>query len=166
MRVLLRVLVAITSVLIVASPVPAGPVLAGAPVHDAPSDAAYVDRLLFSTSIGDFQRELKVALAADEQWFDWSEDGCSAPLIGNTGRSFNFTAACQRHDFGYRNLRRLELRYGEGSTYWNGSSRKHVDQQFLRDMKSHCHGRSILLRPTCYAWAQTFYTAVRLAGGP
>ena len=74
--------------------------------------------------------------------------------------------ACERHDFGYRNARLLESRYGSGRTYWNSSTRQAVDDQFLRDMRAHCHSRSMLLRPTCYAWAQAFYTAVRLAGGP
>jgi len=101
-----------------------------------------------------------------DPWFDWSTDGCSAPLIGDTGRSFNFRASCFRHDFGYRNLKLLERRYGQGYTYWNGANRKRVDQQFLTDMKAHCRGRALPLRPTCLLWADVFYSAVRIAGGP
>jgi hypothetical protein len=126
--------------------------------HNARDDLAFVDRMLFDTSMHDFQQAAKNG----DGFFDWSTDGCSAPLVGSTGRSFNFTAPCARHDFGYRNLRRLEAVYGVDD--WNTAARNQVDEQFLDDMRAHCHGRSFLLRPTCYAWAQTFYTVVRLAG--
>jgi hypothetical protein len=154
MRFLLSVLVAVTTVLTVASPVSAGP------QHDARSDRRFVETMLYATSMATFQRTAD----SGEVWFDWSTDYCSAPLVGNTGRSFNFTAACRRHDFGYRNLHLLEQRYGSGWTFWNAASRKRVDKQFLADMKSHCHSRAFLLRPTCYGWAETFYAAVRVAG--
>jgi hypothetical protein len=126
--------------------------------HDARDDLAYVDRMLFDTSIHDFRQ----AELHGDPWFDWSTDGCSAPLVGNTGRSFDFTEPCRRHDFGYRNLQLLERRYGADD--WNAASRKQVDEHFLTDMRAQCHSRSLLLRPTCYAWAETFYAAVRLAG--
>jgi len=149
-----RLLVVIAFVLGVAGPAAAQ----ASAAHDARGDLAFVDTMMFDTSIKAFT----TAVRSGDTWFDWSTDGCSAPLVGNTGRSFDFTAACHRHDFGYRNLRRLEDRYGVDE--WNSATRKEVDQQFLADMRAHCHGRSFLLRPTCYAWAQTFYAAVRLAG--
>ncbi len=149
-----RLLVVAALLLGVASP---ASVSASAP-HDARADLAFVDTMMFDTSIKEFTK----AATTSDTWFDWSTDGCSAPLVGNTGRSFDFTAACHRHDFGYRNLRRLEDRYGVDD--WNSATRKQVDQQFLADMRVHCHGRAFLLRATCYAWAQTFYAAVRLAG--
>src|SRR5580765_274282 len=116
MRSVLRVLVAVTIVLTASSPASAGS------AHSPTTDAAYVDTLLFHTSINDFQR----LITTGDRWFDWSSDGCSAPLVGNTGRSFDFTKACKRHDFGYRNLHLLEAHYGSGSTYWNASDRKQV----------------------------------------
>ena len=145
------------------------PMLAGAhasaegPVgpHNATVDVAYVDQVMYATPLKDFEATAR----RGDAWFDWTTDGCSAPLVGNTGRSFDFTVSCERHDFGYRNAHQLESRYGSGHTYWNSATRSAVDSQFLRDMRAHCHSRSIFLRPTCYAWAQTFYTAVRLAGG-
>lgn len=155
MRVHLRLLVAVTSVLTVASPVSAGP------VHSAASDQATVERLLHNSSMPAF-----LAAVGTDPWFDWSTDFCSAPLVGNTGRSFNFTSSCRRHDFGYRNLQLLERRYGTGSTYWNSSSRKRVDQRLLADMRNHCFGRPWYDEPTCLAWAETFYAAVRTFGGP
>ena len=155
MRVHLRLLVAVTSVLTVSSPVSAGP------VHSATADQATVERLLYSTSMTSF-----MAAVGLDTWFDWSTDFCSAPLVGNTGRSFNFTNSCRRHDFGYRNLQLLERRYGTGGTYWNGPNRKRVDQRLLADMRNHCFGRPWYDEPTCLAWAETFYAAVRTFGGP
>jgi hypothetical protein len=105
-----------------------------------------------------------IATVGADPWFDWSTDFCSAPLIGNTGRSFNFTNSCRRHDFGYRNLQLLDHRYGTHG--WNGTSRRRVDQQFLADMQSHCRARPWYDEPPCFAWAAAFYSAVRVAGGP
>lgn len=166
MRFRFAVLVAVTSLLTVVSPAAAGPaslavhrVVEG---HSAVSDWTYVSRLSFSVSLSTFS----VSRATGDRWFDWTTDGCSAPLIGDTGRSFNFREACIRHDFGYRNLKLLERRYGTGRTYWNATNRKRVDQQFLADLKLHCRGRALPLRPTCQWWADIFYGAVRIAGGP
>jgi phospholipase A2-like protein len=153
MRPVLRVLVAVTSVLTVASPASAGP------VHSAATDLAAVGQMLYATSMSGF-----IAAVGSDPWFDWSTDLCSAPLIGSTGRSFNFTNACRRHDFGYRNLQLLERRYG--GDYWNSTSRHRADQQFLADMRSHCWSRPWYDEPICFAWAETFYAAVRVAGGP
>ena len=105
MRYTLRVLVAVTSVLTVASPASAGS------AHSAAADRAYVEHLLYATPMSGF-----IAAVGSDQWFDWSTDFCSAPLVGNTGRSFNFTNACRRHDFGYRNLHLLD-RLQDGSLH-------------------------------------------------
>ena len=153
MRHVLGMLVAVTSVLTVASPASAGP------VHSASADQAFIERMLYATPISGF-----IAAVGSDTWFDWTTDFCSAPLIGSTGRSFNFTNACRRHDFGYRNLQLLDRRYGGG--HWIGSTRRSVDQQFLADMKRHCWARPWYDEPTCLAWAETFYVAVRVAGGP
>lgn len=154
MRFRFAVLVAVTSFLTVLSPAFAGP--------SATSDWAYVSRLSFSVPLSTFT----ASRATGDPRFDWSTDGCSAPLIGDTGRSFNFREACVRHDFGYRNLKLLEDRYGGGRTYWNAPNRERVDQQFATDMKAHCRRRSLPLRPTCNLWADVFHRAVRIAGGP
>ena len=152
MRHVLRVLVAVTSVLTVASPVSAGS------VHSALADEATVERLLYFTSMSGF-----VAAVGVDPWFDWTTDLCSAPLVGSTGRSFNFGNSCRRHDFGYRNLQLLDRRYGPG--HWNSATRRRVDQLLLADMRRHCWSRPWYDEPTCLAWAETFYAVVRLAGG-
>ena len=153
MRHVLGMLVAVTSVLTVASPASAGP------VHSASADQAFVERMLYATPITGF-----IAEAGIDMWFDWSTDLCSAPLVGSTGRTFNFIDACRRHDFGYRNLQLLDLRYGDG--HWSAASRRRADHLFRNDMRRHCWARPWYDEPTCLVWAQTFYAAVRVAGGP
>jgi hypothetical protein len=165
MRSRIAVLVAVTSVLTVVSPAFAGPPTSHSTSrtgHSALGDWSYVHHELFEVSLRQFIGDT----GSGDRWFDWSTDGCSAPLLGDTGRSYNFREPCRRHDFGYRNLRLLEHRYGLGHDYWNAINRRRVDQQFLADMKAHCRGRSLLLQPSCLAMAHTYYTAVRVAGGP
>ena len=154
MRFRIAVLVAVTSLLTAVSPVSAGP-------RSAHTDWAFVQRMVFTVTLAEFVRS-----APGDPWFDWSTDLCSAPLVGSTGLSFDFGAPCRRHDFGYRNLRLLERRYGAGGTYWNRANRKAVDDQFLRDLRAHCRTRAVWLQTQCHGWASTFYTAVRIAGGP
>ena len=78
---------------------------------------------------GAFDTRLDVPLAqfirdrfTGDRWFDWTHDGCSAPLLGSTGRAYDFLQPCMRHDFGYRNLQLMERRYGSGATFWNSRS--------------------------------------------
>ena len=167
MRRLARVLVAATSLLaalVISSPfeqAEASPVSMRA-------DTAFVQRMLFETSLRSFSRAAAQRVGPDgrngDTWFDWTTDFCSAPLLGDTGRTFDFTEPCRRHDFGYRNTKLLDARYASGA--WNHTSRKRIDQQFLADMLTHCRSRSIIDRPPCMTWAYTYYGAVRMAGGP
>jgi len=171
MRRTAHVLVAVTSILtaLVSATLPFRLNAASAGSGSAVDDSAFVEQLLFATPLKRFSTDAKNRIGPDGQagdsWFDWSTDFCSAPLLGNTGRSFNFTEPCRRHDFGYRNTKLLDDRYGHG-LYWNGAARKRIDLQFLADMKASCRVRSMLLVPTCLSWAYTFYGAVRTFGGP
>jgi len=171
MRLNARVLVAVTSILtalFTAAIQPAHRAAAGGG-GTLEADTAFVEQMLFATPLKTFTSDAKNRIGPDgnvgDTWFDWSTDFCSAPLIGNTGRSFNFTEPCRRHDFGYRNTKLLDARYRAGAS-WNGISRRRIDQQFLADMKATCRARSVLLLPTCMSWAYTFYGAVRTFGGP
>jgi|GEM_PF-218338 len=179
MRRTLHVLVAVTSVLTAATPALAEATpsrSAPAPSAAAEDDAWYVEHLLHEIRLTDF-----VALAAaGDGWFDMSTDFCTAPLVGTTGRSFDFHDACRRHDFGYRNLKLLDRRYhcadrppdrvcsspGRHGRFWNASSRARADRRFLADMRGHCAARPWYEEATCRGWAETFYRAVRVAGGP
>jgi hypothetical protein len=162
------VLVAVTSVLTVVSPALSGrpPSALAAPaspaIHSAAADWAYVQHELFDVALARFVADRVLG----DRWFDWTNDGCSAPLLGNTGRAYNFLLACTRHDFGYRNLHRLERRYGTGHTFWNAVNRRRVDRQFLFDMQQHCRHRTWFLRPSCFLSAWLYYVAVRTVAGP
>jgi len=86
---------------------------------------------------------------------DYSTDYCSAPLVGSSGASFDFSEACLRHDFGYRNYDRLGLFERRKDA---------VDDRFLADMRDHCAGRAEGERTRCFAWARVFYEAVHRLG--
>jgi len=101
-------------------------------------------------SWGARRRGSRYVVVGNRSWLWLRHGGCSAPT-GDTGRSFNFRRACPTHDLGYDLLRFV----GRG-----GSLRRAVEALFGRDLVSHCRGRSIFLRPTCYAWADTYHTGV------
>lgn len=92
-------------------------------------------------------------------WLDWSTDGCSNGP--DTGAWFDFHNPCWHHDFGYRNYKR----FNRGGIIPNPeASRKRIDDMFYDDMKAHCSGRAITLRPACSSTALSYYTAVRNFG--
>ena len=134
---------------------------ASAPLDTTPSDTERFQQLMFRTPLATF---ITVADTGIPSSFDWTSDRCSAPFVGNTGMSYDFTRACRRHDFGYRNLKRFDRR--SPHTWWTSTWRARVDEQFRRDMKAHCAGRAMVHRYVCYWWADLYYGIVRLFGGP
>lgn len=95
--------------------------------------------------------------------FDATTDGCSAPVLGSDGRSFNFRLPCERHDFAYRNYL---LRAAQGGPAWNAALRAAIDDQFQRDLQSVCATRRGSVRLRCDAWVIVFFHAVRITAGP
>lgn len=87
----------------------------------------------------------------------WASDGCSAPVLG--AGPFDFTLSCNRHDFGWRNLRTID---GAAVPVWHVSNKDRVDAGFLHDMRDHCAPLSTLWRIGCDTTARVYYTAVRL----
>ena len=87
---------------------------------------------------------------------DYSDDGCSAPVVGSSGPWFHFREACERHDFGYRNSKRLGL----FDTY-----KKRIDAIFAEDMYDACLVEAWWQRRACRYTAGAFYSGVVLAGG-
>ena len=140
----------ITSLLFVAASV------AAPSPHSAATLGSIVERGVYSTELTEFPRFVRDNRREFSE-LDWSTDYCSAPFVGNTGRSFNFRLPCQRHDFAYRNLKIL------GG--FNEENRKRADDRFLLDMKSTCAPRVVTQRFNCYLWADTFYVAVRVFAG-
>ena len=124
--------------------------------HSAATLSAVVEHGVFVTELSAFPSYVR-EYRREYSELDWTTDYCSAPLVGNTGRSFNFRIPCQRHDFAYRNMKLLG-RLDE-------VNRKRADEQFRSDMRATCMPRGISQRINCYAWAETFYAAVRSFGG-
>lgn len=149
----------------------------GAPPNPV-QDFAVVHRLVFDLSLDQFTVVAGTRLGGD-RWLDWTTDWCSAPLMGSTGRTYDFRAACRRHDFAYRNTKLLDVRYGCSNRprtgvcrtwthgrWWNADSRAAIDQVLRRDMRSSCSQRSFFQRPICLMWSEIYYRAVRIMGGP
>ena len=124
-----------------------------------PSAQTVAETLLFRTALPAF-----VATADSPEHdvrLDWSTDGCSAPIVQSTGRSFDFYSACRRHDFGYRNMRRFK-----NGRMWNQTLRLRIDTQFRRDARASCVFKIRLTKVQCLAWAETYFRAVRSFGTP
>lgn len=116
-------------------------------------------RLVFSVRLADF-----VAAADDpghDSRFVWDSDKCSAPVLGSAGKTYDFSDACRRHDFAYRNLSRID-----GGSHWTAALRSRVDNRFMKDMKDGCAARPSVQRTACRAWARLYFTAVRQFAGP
>ncbi|RBM16350.1 phospholipase [Prauserella sp. PE36] len=105
------------------------------------------DEYLFELSLSQFGTTRATAPHADV--LDWSSDACSWSPDRPLG--YDFTPACHRHDFGYRNYKR-QSRFTE-------ANRKAIDDNFYSDMKTICAGRW-----QCDGAAWTYYQAVRKFG--
>lgn len=136
-------------------------ILVAACMSATPPPAAHVvaKQLVFSTSLTKF---ISIADSDNrDSRLTWTTDGCSVPIIGSTGRTFDFYNACRRHDFAYRNIGKLD-----GGKWWTPETRAKVDNIFKRDMLSNCQQRPRSSRASCTAWAETFFRAVRAYAGP
>ncbi|MGA1388151.1 MAG: phospholipase A2, partial [Ilumatobacteraceae bacterium] len=165
----MRQLAASTVAIIVLTCASASPVIAASSRGErtvataSTPDRAIVDRLVFDTPLKRFRIE-RTRAKRMHRWLITSTDGCSAPIVGSSGRSFNFRLACERHDLAYANysvLSRLSL-----GVEWNASLRAKVDDRFQRDLQDTCSKRRHSERLRCDAWAVLFFHAVRLAAGP
>ena len=134
-------------------------VAAGLSVTPLPFAQSVAETLLFRTSLSSF-----VASADSptrDARLDWSTDGCSAPIVQSTGRSFDFYNACRRHDFGYRNMSRFK-----NGRVWSEALRLRIDAQFRKDARAGCTSKLRLTKVQCLAWAETYFRAVRSFGAP
>jgi len=87
----------------------------------------------------------------------WESDGCSAPVLGSG--PFDFSLACYRHDFGWRNLKAI---HADEVPVWTVGNKDRVDAGFLWDMRTRCSSLSPISRIGCDTTARVYYTAVRL----
>jgi hypothetical protein len=129
-------------------------------VSASPAPPAHVvaESLVFNKSLKTFIATAETN--ARDKRLDWTSDGCSAPIIGSTGRTFNFYNACRRHDFAYRNFARLDK-----GKWWTESLRARIDTVFKKDMASDCATRSLVDKRSCMTWMNIFYEAVRTYAG-
>ncbi|MFG2248037.1 phospholipase A2 [Spirillospora sp. NPDC048823] len=92
------------------------------------------------------------------------EGSCSTPTLpgvgqappGDTGRSFDFTYACQAHDYAYDMMRFYE-RMGIPH---DPEARRAADSLFEADLFAHCATRSGVDRWSCDNWATIYAAAV------
>jgi len=84
---------------------------------------------------------------------DWSTDYCSASPDQPLG--FDFRIPCWRHDFGYRNYKRINQ---------FPANKDHVDSAFYFDLKAKCATYNVVVRPACNSLAWTYYEAVHNFG--
>lgn len=127
-------------------------------VSPPPPANVVAERLVFNTSLTKF---IQVADSKGrDKRLTWTTDGCSAPVLGSTGRTFDFYNACRRHDFAYRNIGKLD-----GGKWWTPEMKAKVDAVFKKDMLANCKKRPRTARATCSAWAEVFYSAVRVYVG-
>ena len=123
-----------------------------------PPAHAVADELVFKKSLTSF---ISTADAkGHDKRFDWSTDGCSAPIIGSSGRTFDFLNACRRHDFAYRNFSRID-----NGKWWTEALRARIDAVFKKDMSADCAKRNALDKKSCLGWMSIFYEAVRAYAG-
>jgi len=96
-------------------------------------------------------RRTKAGIRAADPFGDCSSEfGPIGP--GDTGRSFNFTDACDTHDYGYDLLRFFDI---------GGDARRDVDKQFSADLAAACADRGFFTRYNCRDWADAFAIAIR-----
>jgi hypothetical protein len=128
----------------------------GTAAADPPRPLRLVEHYAFNVSMGTFQKARKAKKY--RHILDWSSDGCSNSPDRPSG--FNFLPSCQRHDFGYRNYKRLGL--------FNESIRKEIDDNLKKDLYKYCSrfsGWSSWKGVACRRIADTYYIAVRSGGG-
>lgn len=125
----------------------AATLVVGAPTAAAVDAVAVTDKYLYELTLSQFATTR--ATTPYDDVLDWSSDACSWSPDKPLG--YDFTRACHRHDFGYRNYKR-QSRFTE-------TNRKRIDDRFYGDMKTICAGRW-----ACDSAAWTYYQAVRQFG--
>lgn len=152
----------------------------GLALANSAPDINRMHSLVFQTSLSSFI-DIARRQSPSDRAFDWSSDLCSAPLVGSTGRTYDFRWSCRRHDFAYRNFKKADLvrscppstseryctsQWLPSGRWWNSTIRHRIDRQFLADMTSHCWSRPTSEKIPCLAWSQIFFRTVRITGGP
>ncbi|MFI0733325.1 phospholipase A2 [Streptomyces sp. NPDC021225] len=105
----------------------------------------------------------------DPYEFDWSTNGCNAPAPDSIG-GFDFTFACYRHDFGYRNSKALLGKESFHNSVNGDSGKDRIDRVFHQDLNTICESRdwpvdhTAVERALCRRAAGLYYQSVLAAG--
>ncbi|WP_260636133.1 phospholipase [Streptomyces angustmyceticus] len=111
-----------------------------------------------TTSVKDWRHTRELAKSGIDRWdFVWSTDWCTR-LVDKPG-GFNFKMSCARHDFGYRNYKKMM-----GKTAFRHSTHeRRIDKAFLFDMNHQCAvqpHKTEAERRQCRKTAQSYYDRV------
>lgn len=115
------------------------------------------DKLLFEAPLSQF---LAARNNKQPPYLNWYSNGCYGGENGfdwvpDAPGSYNFVAACYRHDFGYAQYR--------AQNRFTQSNRKLIDDVFLDDLLNLCASQtsSFVDESVCAGWASLYYQAVR-----
>lgn len=111
---------------------------------------AITDELVFEVSMATFQERRSTR---DPPCCDWTSNGCSWSPDNPFG--FDFSQACERHDFGYRNF--------EDQNRFSEENRLRIDDQFRSDLYNQCEEEGDE-EEVCKFLANVYYAAVRRCG--
>ena len=121
-----------------------------------------VKRLLFEKDLPDFTLiKRKAERKNDQNPLEWKDNGCSTPVPSPFNGRFN--AACERHDFGYRNLGNGVGASPSRAFDSTESAKQKVDLQLKEDLLYSCRDYP---GPNgdCNDAANTYYFFVSRAG--
>ena len=140
-------------------------IIASSCVSELQQQKDTVDRLLSESAVTFASQASSASFRSKNPGLDFTTDGCSNWFLpdhmNDTGATYDFTAACWHHDFGYRNYRRF---ISGGLVSDISGTRAIIDAMFLDDMKANCAPRPSWERPTCNARADLYYQLVRKYG--
>ena len=79
------------------------------------------------------------------------EDPLNAPVLG--AGPFDFTLACTRHDFGWRNLKQY---HEDDAPVWHVGNKDRVDAGFFYDMRLRCSALPTIQQIACDTTARVY----------
>jgi hypothetical protein len=97
---------------------------------------------------------------AKQGYWDLSTDFCSNSR--DTAAHFDFKAPCVRHDFAWRNLKKMDARH-HVHRFNIHVKRVSTTKQFHEDMDGHCDGRHWAIRQACFTTSDIYFQAVMAA---
>ncbi|KAF1812836.1 secretory phospholipase A2 [Eremomyces bilateralis CBS 781.70] len=107
---------------------------------------ALADEYIFTLTLSAF---LLVRASQTPSCFDWTSNNCTVAPDNPFG--YPFKHACQRHDFGYRNYKKLDV--------FTEPNRLRLDDKFKEDLYDICGDDA-----GCTGLADVYYGAVRVCG--